>query len=86
MKERQQTPTPIQIQRPVRYYIVKTEGDAQPVVRSVPVARPLTPVAPAASGPESSAAETDRGPRPGGRRPAVGRLARAAAAIRRPGR
>lgn len=80
-----------QARRPVRYYIVKTEHDDQPVVRSVSVFRPAAPpVDTVAASVEASiavAAEggSDREQRPD-RRPtptSVGRLARAAAAIRR---
>lgn len=89
MKESQQRPT--QAQRPVRYYIVKTEHDDQPVVRSVPVSRPPAPPAVTATAPVEVAAAapteggSERESAAGGRRGriGVGRLVRAAEAIRR---
>lgn len=74
-----------QSHRPVRYYIVKTEQDAEPIVRSVPVARVIAApaVEPAAVAPTPVGGEGDaRSPRTGDKAH-VGRLARAAAVLRR---
>lgn len=77
-----------QSERPIRYYIVKTEEDDRPVVRSVPVTRPLAVPSTEAPSVESGSAMSSEGDAAGRpERSGGGRLARAAAAIRRhPGR
>lgn len=70
----------VEPRRPVRYYIVKTDPGDQPLVRSVAVARPISP-APTAPG-QAVSGEAESLPNP---EPVLAkRLARAAAAIRHP--